>query len=120
MKKTANMATLLLLLVTTFLVACRSSAVSETSDPVSSEKKTVTVGFSQLGAESDWRGANTESMLSALSAENGYSLIYENGQQKQSYQITELRSFIQQEVDYILLAPVTESAWRIPTAAEAD
>lgn len=105
------MATLLLLLVTTFLVACRSSAVSETSDSSQVEKKTITVGFSQLGAESDWRGANTESMLSALSSENGYTLIYKNGQQKQANQVTALRMFIQQEVDYIVLAPETETGW---------
>ncbi len=110
MKKSANMATLLLLLVT-FLVACRSSAVSETTEPSRQDKKTITVGFSQLGAESDWRGANTESMLAALSAENGYNLIYKNGQQKQANQVTALRMFIQQEVDYIVLAPETETGW---------
>ena len=87
-----------------------------------SEKEQITIGFSQLGAESDWRSANTESMLSSFTDEYGYSLIYENGQQKQSYQITELRSFIQQEVDYILLAPVTESGWDgvLEEAAEAE
>ena len=87
-----------------------------------SEKEQITIGFSQLGAESDWRSANTDSMLSSFTDEYGYSLIYENGQQKQSYQITELRSFIQQEVDYILLAPVTESGWDgvLEEAAEAE
>jgi len=110
MKRTANMATLVLLLVT-LLVACRSTAVSEPEKESSSEQKTITVGFSQLGAESDWRSANTESMLSALSSENGYTLIYKNGQQKQANQITALRMFIQQEVDYIVLAPETETGW---------
>ena len=50
-------------------------------------------------------------MLESFTEEYGYSMIYENGQQKQSYQITALRSFIQQDVDYIALAPVTESGW---------
>lgn len=71
----------------------------------------ILVGFSQLGAESDWRSANTESMRATFTSENGYELIIEDGQQKQANQITAIRSFIQQEVDYIVLAPVTETGW---------
>lgn len=73
--------------------------------------KDIVVGFSQLGAESDWRSSNTESMKSALSEKNGYKLIFEDGQQKQTNQITAIRTFIQQEVDYIVLAPVAEKGW---------
>ncbi len=108
-KKTHMVAMLLLLAI--FSVACRGSVVSETTTEQTSETKVVTVGFSQLGAESDWRSANTESMLQALSKENGYNLIYKNGQQKQANQVTALRMFIQQEVDYIVLAPETETGW---------
>lgn len=75
------------------------------------EKELITVGFSQLGAESDWRKANTDSMLSTFTEENGYELIIEDGQQKQVNQITAIRTFIQREVDYIVLAPVTEEGW---------
>ncbi|MBQ7863237.1 MAG: ABC transporter substrate-binding protein [Lachnospiraceae bacterium] len=71
----------------------------------------IVVGFSQLGAESDWRSANTESMKNAFTAANGFELFFEDGQQKQSNQITAIRTFIQQEVDYIVLAPVTEKGW---------
>ena len=71
----------------------------------------IVVGFSQLGAESDWRNANTESMKSTFTAENGYELIFEDGQQKQANQIMAIRTFIQQEVDYIVLAPVIETGW---------
>jgi len=108
-KKTHMVAMLLLLAI--FSVACRGSVVSETTTEQTSESKVVTVGFSQLGAESDWRSANTDSMLQALSKENGYNLIYKNGQQKQANQVTALRMFIQQEVDYIVLAPETETGW---------
>ncbi len=101
----------MLLLLAIFMVACRGSVVSETTTEQTSETKVVTVGFSQLGAESDWRSANTDSMLQALSKENGYNLIYKNGQQKQANQVTALRMFIQQEVDYIVLAPETETGW---------
>lgn len=72
---------------------------------------TITVGFSQVGAESDWRTANTESMKSTFSEENGYELIFDDAQQKQENQLTAIRNFIQQEVDYIVLAPVTETGW---------
>ena len=71
----------------------------------------ITVGFSQVGAESDWRTANTESMKSTFSEENGYELIFDDAQQKQENQLTAIRNFIQQEVDYIVLAPVTETGW---------
>lgn len=82
----------------------------------------VTVGFSQVGAESDWRTANTESMKSTFTAENGYELIFDDAQQKQENQITAIRNFIQQDVDYILLAPVTETGWDtvLQEAKDAD
>ena len=79
-----------------------SSSGSKTSDAGSSDK-TITVGFSQVGAESDWRTANTESMKSTFSEANGYKLIFDDAQQKQENQITAIRNFIQQDVDYIVL-----------------
>lgn len=85
------------------------SKVIDTLDEAFNER--IVIGFSQLGAESDWRSANTESMKSTFTVENGYELIYENGQQKQVNQITAIRTFIQQEVDYIILAPVIETGW---------
>ena len=71
----------------------------------------IRIGFSQLGAESDWRTANTNSMTETFSEENGFELLMENGQQKQTNQFTAIRTYIQQEVDYIVLAPVTEDGW---------
>lgn len=71
----------------------------------------IVVGFTQVGAESDWRAANTKSMQEALCEANGYKLIFDDAQQKQERQITAIRNFIQQEVDYILLAPTTETGW---------
>ncbi len=71
----------------------------------------IVVGFSQVGAESDWRAANTLSMRQAFSEQNGYRLIFDDAQQKQERQITAIRNFIQQEVDYIVLAPTTEKGW---------
>lgn len=71
----------------------------------------ITIGFSQVGAESDWRTANSTSMKETFSEENGYTLIFDDAQQKQENQLTAIRNFIQQEVDYIVLAPVTETGW---------
>ena len=87
------------------------AASTEAATSSSSNGGTITVGFSQVGAESDWRTANTESMKSTFSEENGYELIFDDAQQKQENQITAIRNFIQQEVDYIVLAPVTETGW---------
>lgn len=81
------------------------------ADEIEVKNELIKVGFSQIGAESDWRSANTESMKSVFTAENGYQLIFEDAQQKQTNQIMAIRSFIQQEVDYIVLAPVTETGW---------
>ena len=89
---------------------------------VAAADDTITVGFSQVGAESDWRTANTESMKSTFSEESGYELIFDDAQQKQENQLTAIRNFIQQEVDYILLAPVTETGWDtvLQEAKDAD
>lgn len=93
------------------LVGCERDSAKDGSSEKHNDEEMIVVGFSQLGAESDWRSENTESMKKALSPENGFKLIFEDGQQKQSNQITAIRTFIQQGVDYIVLAPVTETGW---------
>ena len=103
-----------LLLGLGMILAGCGSRRSTADDTVTSEEiqmDRIVVGFSQLGAESDWRSANTESMKSTFTKEAGYDLIFEDGQQKQANQIRAIRTFIQQEVDYIVLAPVTETGW---------
>lgn len=76
-----------------------------------SKNDLIVVGFSQVGAESDWRLANTASMTDALSEENGFRLIIDDAQNKQERQITAIRNFIQMDVDYIVLAPTNEIGW---------
>ena len=71
----------------------------------------LTIGFSQIGAESDWRLASSASMLQVFTSDNGYNLIFSDGQQKQENQIKAIREFIDQDVDYIILDPVTETGW---------
>src|SRR5262245_33583763 len=73
------------------------------------EKKLV-VGFSQIGAESAWRTAETESIQSEAK-KRGIDLKFSDAQQKQENQIKALRAFVAQHVDAIILAPVVETGW---------
>lgn len=75
------------------------------------ESKQTVVGISQVGAESDWRVANSESMKAAFSEEKGYRLLFSDARQKQENQIIAVRKFIQQQVDYIVLMPLCETGW---------
>ena len=77
----------------------------------------LTVGFSQIGAESAWRTAETES-IRGEAARRGINLKFSDAQQKQENQIKALRAFIAQKVDAIILAPVVESGWE-PVLKEA-
>jgi len=70
----------------------------------------ITVGFSQVGAESEWRTANTRSVKEALVAPE-FNLKFSDAQQKQENQIKALRSFIAQRVDVIAFSPVVETGW---------
>ncbi|MCI8774649.1 MAG: ABC transporter substrate-binding protein [Lachnospiraceae bacterium] len=75
------------------------------------EENLIVVGFSQLGSESVWRTANSESIQGALTRENGFFLEFNNARQKQENQIKAIRGFISQRVDYILFSPATENGW---------
>src|SRR5580693_6991653 len=72
--------------------------------------KKLVVGFSQIGAESGWRTANTDS-IKAEAAKRGIDLKFADAQQKQENQIKALRSFIAQGVDVIAFSPVVETGW---------
>ena len=71
----------------------------------------LTVAFSQIGQESDWRTANTDDLCNAIKAHEGWELVYDDGQQKQENQIKALRNFITQGVDYILFTGVVSTGW---------
>jgi simple sugar transport system substrate-binding protein len=73
-------------------------------------QKKIVLGFSQIGAESEWRTANTNS-IKDTAAKEGIDLKFSDAQQKQENQIKALRSFIAQKVDVIAFAPVVESGW---------
>ncbi|MDN4591594.1 LacI family transcriptional regulator [Xenophilus aerolatus] len=73
-------------------------------------QKKIVLGFSQVGAESEWRTANTESIKSAAK-DAGIDLKFSDAQQKQENQIKAIRAFIAQKVDVIAFSPVVESGW---------
>ncbi len=75
------------------------------------EENLIVVGVSQIGAESEWRVANSESIKSSLTEENGYRLLFDVARQKQENQIIAVRKFIQQQVDYIVIVPLCETGW---------
>lgn len=70
----------------------------------------IVLGFSQLGDESDWRTANSQSIIKAAK-ESGIELLFSNAQQKQENQIMAIRSFIEQQVDIIAFSPIVETGW---------
>jgi simple sugar transport system substrate-binding protein len=63
-----------------------------------------------VGAESEWRTANTVSIKDAAKKE-GVTLKFADAQQKQENQVKAIRSFIAQRVDVIAFSPVVESGW---------
>jgi len=105
-------------LVALAVLACSLSSLSCSREPVETgAKKKVVVGFSQIGAESAWRTANTESIKSEA-AKRGMDLRFSDAQQKQENQIRAIRSFIAQGVDVITFSPVVETGWE-PVLREA-
>jgi ABC-type sugar transport system substrate-binding protein len=66
--------------------------------------------FPQLGAESDWRTADTASFKETAES-LGFKLVFSDAQQKQENQISAVRACIQQKVNVIALPPVVEDGW---------
>jgi simple sugar transport system substrate-binding protein len=101
----------LLLIATLALAACGGGAADEEADcSPNCEYTDMVFCYPQLGAESDWRTANTAS-FKETAGDLGVRLIFSDAQQKQENQISAMRSCIQQEVDVIGLPPVVEDGW---------
>ena len=78
--------------------------------PTFAADKKITLGFAQVGAESEWRTANTVSIKEAAKAA-GINLKFSDAQQKQENQIKAIRSYIAQKVNVIAFAPVETTGW---------
>ncbi|MEN8905810.1 MAG: ABC transporter substrate-binding protein [Clostridiales bacterium] len=88
------------------LTACKDRNDGSNSD----KDDKIIMGFSQIGAESEWRTANTESITESAK-DSGIELKFADAQQKQENQIKAIRSFIAQKVDIISFSPVIETGW---------
>jgi simple sugar transport system substrate-binding protein len=86
------------------------AALAACSGNKSDDSDAIVLGFSQIGAESEWRTANTNSITQAA-ADAGIELKFSDAQQKQENQIKALRTFIAQRVDVISFSPVVETGW---------
>ena len=91
---------------TTMLASVAALALTTTS----ALAETRTIGFSQIGSESGWRAAET-TLTRQQAEERGFQLQFSDAQQRQENQIAAIRSFIAQDVDAILLAPVVATGW---------
>ena len=87
------------------------SVVAEAQCKYKHDRK-ILMGYSQIGAESAWRVANTDSIKAeAEKRSECFELKFSDAQQKQENQIKAIRSFIAQGVDVIAFSPVVESGF---------
>ncbi|MBB3177225.1 ABC transporter substrate-binding protein [Variovorax sp. Sphag1AA] len=94
----------------TLNIALASASLSSLLPVTAFAQKKIVLGFAQVGAESEWRTANTESIKSAAK-ESDIDLKFSDAQQKQENQIKAIRSYIAQKVDVIAFSPVVQSGW---------
>ena len=103
------------------LVGCGSNDDEPGGSASGGSGDKIVLGFSQVGAESGWRTANTKSIQDSAKAA-GIELKFTDAQGKQENQIASIRSFIDQKVDVIAFSPVVVSGWDavLKEAKDAD
>ena len=92
------------------LAACGSGPAPGGGSGGGGEAGQMTMGFSQVGAESGWRTANTKSIQEAAAAAD-VNLKFSDAGGEQENQISAIRSFVQQRVDVIAFSPVVRTGW---------
>ncbi|MBR4708072.1 MAG: ABC transporter substrate-binding protein [Pseudobutyrivibrio sp.] len=114
---------MLVSLMAASMVACGSSAPAadtsaDSGESAPAEETTaeasgdlITVGFAQVGHESDWRTASTNSVQEAFSEDKGYDLQFVDCDNQSDKQIEAVRQFIQNDVDYIVIDPIVSTGW---------
>jgi len=116
--KTSKALTLLVSALLVIMQSCTSPPAKAVQaqnaiTPSAKPKKTyqdLVVGYAQIGAESEWRTANTDS-IKQEAERLGVELKFMDAQQKQENQILALRTFIAEKVDVIGIPAVVESGW---------
>lgn len=71
----------------------------------------IVVGFAQVGHESDWRTASTQSCQDVFTEDNGYDLQFVDCDNDSATQLEAIRTFIEQDVDYIIVDPIVSTGW---------
>jgi simple sugar transport system substrate-binding protein len=104
-------AIMLALVMVLALAACGGKAEAPAAEAPAADGELITVGFAQVGHESDWRMANTADYQKVFSKENGYDLMFVDCDNDNAVQIEAVRTSIQQDVDYIVLAPIQSAGW---------
>src|SRR5919202_653989 len=105
--------TIFTLALTIVLAACSAApggAGLNSGSTKAKSYKDLVVGYAQIGAESEWRTANTIS-IQETARDLGVELKFSDGQQQQENQIKAIRSFIAQRVDVIGVSPAVEKGW---------
>ncbi|MCB8925213.1 MAG: ABC transporter substrate-binding protein [Ardenticatenaceae bacterium] len=121
MRKLSSLIAIMIALL--LLISCNAGSDEPASDDSASdapaasestaEEKTMenlVVGYAQIGAESEWRTANTAS-IKETAEQLGVDLKFSDAQQKQENQIAAIRSYIAEGVDVIGFSPVVETGW---------
>ncbi|MCD8037640.1 MAG: ABC transporter substrate-binding protein [Lachnospiraceae bacterium] len=88
-----------------------TEAAADASADASASGDVLTIGFAQVGHESDWRTASTNSCQTVFTAENGYDLQFVDCDNDSAVQIEAVRGFIEQDVDYIIIDPIVSTGW---------
>ncbi|MDR0585376.1 MAG: ABC transporter substrate-binding protein [Treponema sp.] len=110
------LAVLLVLAAVLFVfAACSKKAEAgveqaRSTDVTQGMDRKIVMGYSQIGAESEWRTACTNSVQAAAKEWN-IDLRFSDAQQQQQNQLQAIRTFIQQKVDIIAFTPVVETGW---------
>lgn len=112
MKLKKFLASILSLAMVLSLAACGGDSGEDAAsgDGADSGEQSITLGFAQVGSESEWRTANTDN-IKASAEEAGITLQFSDAQQKQENQIKAIRSFIASDVDVISFCPIVETGW---------
>ena len=86
-------------------------AAEAVADAAGGSGDVISVGFAQVGHESDWRTASTKSCQDVFSSANGYDLSFVDCDNDSAAQLEAVRGFIEQGVDYIIIDPIVSTGW---------
>lgn len=80
-------------------------------DTANTDSGLIHVGFAQVGSESGWRMAQTQSMKETFTEANGYQFDFVDCNNDPKKQIETLEKFIKDKVSYIVLDPIIEKGY---------